>query len=268
MINIVSLLAAAALVSLQCSYEANAQLDNTKIDLDNNLQPNIIPTQRRRLRKFVRITGPPPERARFLPGTRLVLECEVMGSPAPTVQWLKNGEPVTEYEDETNEIPTHHPTSIACLTSKLVINSASNGDVFTCVGTSGTKEDSVSTTIYSNDEESPKLLTLEKLFRVPSKPIITAFYNNVFQEIGTTLIMPCRVHSFTDHQILWQDNNGDVVYSGSRIRVLPSGDLLIAGLRWADMGEWACTAKNMYGVDTTTTFLYPVKPRQQNIGLT
>lgn len=73
--------------------------------------------------------------------------------------------------------------------------------------------------VFSSGEESPKLLTLEKLFNVPSKPVITSFYNDIVQEIGTTLIMPCRVKSYSEHQIFWQDNNGGLVYGNPRTRV-------------------------------------------------
>ncbi|CAG4960913.1 unnamed protein product [Parnassius apollo] len=263
MINLVSLLVAAALVAAQFSFEANAQIDNTKVDMDNSLQGNLLPTQRRRLRKYVRVSIPPPERARFVSGKRLELECEAMGSPAPSVHWLLNDEPIIDYEEEANEIPSSHPSNLARLTSKLIITSARDGDVFTCVATAGIKEDSASTTIYSEESETPQLVTLEKLFSIPSKPVITTFYNDVLQEIGTTLILPCHVYSRTEHQVFWQDNQSELVYSNSRIRVLPSGDLLITGLRWADMGEWTCTAKNMYGKDSASTFLYPTKPRQQ-----
>lgn len=40
MISLVSLLVAAALVSQYSGFEANAQIDNSKLTLDNNLQPN------------------------------------------------------------------------------------------------------------------------------------------------------------------------------------------------------------------------------------
>ncbi|CAH2061740.1 unnamed protein product, partial [Iphiclides podalirius] len=262
MINLVTLFAAMALVALQCSHPVSAQIETSKIDLDNNIQPNLVPTQRRRLQKYVRINMPPPSSVSHTPGTRLQLDCVAMGSPAPVIHWLRNGEPIVDYEDEANEIPTHHPSNIASLTSKLLVSAVRDGDLFTCVATAGMKEDSASTTVYLEGDEPPKMMTLEKLFSVPSKPVITSFYTEILQEMGTTLIMPCRVQSLTDHQVFWHDNQGDLVYSNPRIRVLPSGDLMISGLRWSDMGQWTCTAQNAYGKDSAATFVYPVKRKQ------
>ncbi|XP_075987641.1 neural/ectodermal development factor IMP-L2-like [Anticarsia gemmatalis] len=258
MMNSLSLLVA-ILVSLQCTFEASAQDDRN--GLNNNLQPNVVPsTPRRRSRNVVHIREAPPSSLQLEPGTRLVLKCEVLGRPSPTVQWMKNGEPVVDYEEETNDILPAHPSSAANLISQLIVNSAVSGDVFTCVATSGGKQDSASTTVYTaegNDEEN--LLTLQKLFRLPAKPMITTYFSDVFQNIGTDIILPCRVDSFTKAQIFWQDRNENVIYGNSRMRVLPSGDLLLTSLRWSDMGNFTCIAKNMYGKDVITTFVYPVK---------
>ncbi|CAB3245197.1 unnamed protein product [Arctia plantaginis] len=190
MLNSLSLLVA-ILVSVQCTVAASALDRNV---LDNNLQPNVVPTPRRRLGNVVRIKEAPPPTVKLEPGQRLVLTCEVMGRPLPSVQWLKNGEPAVDYEDDTNEILPVHPSSIAFLISKLVVTAASNGDVFTCVATSRGKQDTASTTVLTvegNNEEN--FVTLQKLFRLPSKPIITTYLENIFQNMGTDVVLPCRV---------------------------------------------------------------------------
>ncbi|CAB3254696.1 unnamed protein product [Arctia plantaginis] len=256
MLNSLSLLVA-ILVSVQCTVAASALDRNV---LDNNLQPNVVPTPRRRLGNVVRIKEAPPPTVKLEPGQRLVLTCEVMGRPLPSVQWMKNGEPAVDYEDDTNEILPVHPSSIAFLISKLVVTAASNGDVFTCVATSRGKQDTASTTVLTvegNNEEN--FVTLQKLFRLPSKPIITTYLENIFQNMGTDVVLPCRVHSFTASQIFWQDNEENFIYGNSRLQVLPSGDLLVRNLRWSDMGNFSCVAKNMYGRDVADTFVYPLK---------
>ncbi|KAL4707561.1 hypothetical protein ACJJTC_000313 [Scirpophaga incertulas] len=259
MISLVSLLVAAALVCLQSGYQAYAQIEG-KNDLRDNLQPNIIPMPKKRaLRPFINIAGPPPESARLIPGTLLELSCEVIGFPAPTAQWLKNGEPLTEFDD-VNEIMNIHPTSLARLTSKMIVSSAANGDVYTCVATSGVKQQMASTTVVTvagNDEES--LFGLEALFRKPSKPIITEYYNEVFQEIGTSILLPCKHFSTSPSQVYWFDGDEKPVFGNPRMRILPTGDLLIPSLHWDDMGNYSCTVKNAYGKDTVETFLYPNK---------
>lgn len=263
MIKLVSaqIVLVALIVALQCGLEAQAQRDSTK--LDNNLQPNVPASEpkRRIIRKFVHITEAPPRVARLTPGTRLTLECPVMGKPAPSVEWLKNGEPLAEFGEESNELITSHASSVARLTSKLVIDSASNGDEFTCVATAGLKRETATTTVYtaSDDED---LLTIQKLLFKPSKPVITSYFNEIFQDIGTDLVLTCRVFSNTKSQIFWQDPEDNIVYGNDgRMQVLPSGDLLINGLRWSDMGNFTCVAKNVHGKDSAITFVYPTKPR-------
>lgn len=55
--------------------------------------------------------------------------------------------PLFQYEEDANEIPTHHPSSLARLTSKLIVSSVMDGDIFTCVAVAGIKEDSASTSV-------------------------------------------------------------------------------------------------------------------------
>lgn len=56
----------------------------------------MAPTPHRKLRKFVHIADPPPETAKQALGSILQLKCGVVASPAPYVQWLKNGEPLSD----------------------------------------------------------------------------------------------------------------------------------------------------------------------------
>lgn len=45
-------------------------------------------------------------------------------------------------------------------------------------------------------------------------------------------------------------------------KVLPSGDLKIRHLRWSEhMGLFKCRAENEFGMDQSTTFVYPVVVR-------
>lgn len=259
MINLVTLLVAAALALLQCGLVAHAQLAG-KNDLDNNLQPNVAPIPKRRtLRPFVNISDPPPQSARLAPGTRLEISCEAIGYPAPTAHWLKNGQPLADY-DEVNEIITSHQSSLARLTSKVVVMSALNGDVYSCVATSGLKQQIASTTIYTADEDDEgNLFTLQSLFRKPTKPVITQYYNELFQDIGTNVVLPCRHYSPTATQVFWVDSDDKPVFGNPRLTVLPSGDLLITNLRWDDMGNYSCNVKNAYGKESVDTFLYPAK---------
>ncbi|XP_037970299.2 neural/ectodermal development factor IMP-L2 [Plutella xylostella] len=265
MISLMSLLVAATLVSLQHSF-TNAQIDNSKMDIDNSLQANVLtpPTRRSRFHKFLSISEPPPATATWSPDTPVELSCGFMGKPAPIVSWLKNGEPITEYEEETNDLIAEEPSSIASGTSTLIISSSTGHaeDVYTCVVTSGTTQKTASTTVYSTPaNEADELLSLQKLFNVPTRPRIVMSYVDMFQVLGSNVVLPCQVYTFEKSQIYWQDNQEHLVYGNSRVRVLPSGSLLINNLRWSDMGMYTCTVKNMLGKDSASTFVYPMKTK-------
>ncbi|CAH2098586.1 unnamed protein product [Euphydryas editha] len=257
MLSIVSLLATAALISLQ-SIQTYGKINN-KIEMDNNLLPNDIAPPRRHMHKYVKIHSQPPETVRHLPGTTLVLECVAIGNPAPVVGWMKNGIPISDFEEDVNEIFSPPSFSVAQMTSKMVVRSPSNGDVYTCVASSGLMETSASTTIVVEGEQSDLLSPF-----IATKPIITAYYNSIFQMFGTTVKLPCRVYSPTKAKVYWHVNN-KIVYGNNKLRVLPSGDLLIKDLSFSDMGGYFCTAMNAFGKDVGETLLFPVKPSTGNL---
>ncbi|XP_045507891.1 neural/ectodermal development factor IMP-L2-like [Colias croceus] len=253
MLNLVSLLVAAALVSLHCSYEADAAIEHPKIIVSNNLEPNSLPAPRRRLlREYLTISEPPPATVKQVSGTPLVLPCVAYGKPAPSISWLKNGVPVSDFEEDSNEVFAVHPSSIARIMSKLVVPSATNGDVFTCVANSGVIEKTASSTVYTEEVQ-------DDVLSLPAEPVITASYGDVLQVMGSSVTLPCRTYSATDSKLYWIDNNGNPVYDNQRFKTLPSGDLRITGLVFEDMGDYTCTVKNLYGEDSSTTFLYPFR---------
>ncbi|KAJ2939078.1 hypothetical protein O0L34_g10268 [Tuta absoluta] len=256
MLNLVLLLAAAALVSLHTASDA-AMISNT-IEPDNTLRPNVSPTKARRgFRKYVKITKAPPVTLAVYPGQRLQVECEVMGSPTPTISWLKNGAPFVDYEEEANEIMSIDPTSMTRVVSKLVLDGAVEGDVYTCLATSNINQRSASTTVVNPDEGVDADSLLLKLL-APPIPIITLYYNYTMQEMGTNVILPCR--SVWKDDLYWVRNENDMLYDSAKTRILPSGDLMLKSISWSDMGEYKCVVGNDFGKDSAITFLYPIKP--------
>ncbi|XP_026317954.1 neural/ectodermal development factor IMP-L2 isoform X2 [Hyposmocoma kahamanoa] len=254
MFSILSLLVTAALMSHYGFQSYAAILDRQNINLDNNLQANVVPPRKKTfVQPYVRIKGM-PETINLIRSEPIALECQVYASPNPYVSWLKNGDPIDQFEEESNEISAVQPFSIAHMTAKLVVSTPRDGDVYTCVAMSGVNQLSLSTTVSVQD---PDLMPLDIV--PPMKPVITSVYNEVIQTVGTNIVLPCRVHSDSKAQVYWEDNGDNVIYGNSRFRILSSGDLLITGLRWDDMGVFTCTAKNMYGKDSVGTFIYPAK---------
>ncbi|XP_041985762.1 neural/ectodermal development factor IMP-L2-like [Aricia agestis] len=242
MLSIVSLFAATAL--LQCIASGHI-IKDTKRDLDNQLSPHVAPPPRRsKLHMFVRV--PEPITLSRSP-LGVVATCHAAGNPAPNVMWMKNGIPVADYEEQTNEIRSVSPDSVAMVTSRLVV-AAVSGDVLTCVAVAGLKDTSRSE-MYDEDGDYDTL----------PAPIITESYSDVFQQMGTSLTLPCRVASAGRYEVDWWVND-ERVYGNPRLRVLPSGDLRINNLVFADLGNYTCTVRDGFGQTSESTFLYPVKP--------
>lgn len=77
--------------------------------------------------------------------------------------------------------------------------------------------------------------------------------------IGSEVRLFCRTQGFPRPSIAWfHEHESQPIVSSGRTSVTESGDLIIRGLSWEDMGQYQCVAKNEDGEDRSTTFLYPV----------
>lgn len=76
--------------------------------------------------------------------------------------------------------------------------------------------------------------------------------------IGSDVRLFCRSQGFPKPTITWSTPEGRAIVSNGRMSVTESGDLIIRGVSWGDMGGYQCVAKNDDGEDQSTTFLYPV----------
>jgi hypothetical protein len=71
----------------------------------------------------------------------------------------------------------------------------------------------------STGNEEQNLFSLQALFRKPSKPVITEVYNQIFQDIGTNVVLPCRHYSSSPSQVYWVDSEDKPVFGNPRLRV-------------------------------------------------
>ncbi|KRT80208.1 Immunoglobulin, partial [Oryctes borbonicus] len=91
-------------------------------------------------------------------------------------------------------------------------------------------------------------------------PRITYFDTTYLDVIGSTVLLPCTASGAGEVDTIWLNATEFVVADGSdkRITITPFGDLKIKNIRWSDMGPYTCLARNSYGQDSITTFLYPL----------
>lgn len=224
-------------------------------DMDNSIQGAGNGFE---VTNWVEMAEKPPATYKQQPGEPIELVCEVLGSPTPSVQWIHGSMPLNGLNDyKTNIVSEENPASITRVRSVLYIPRAIAADTtFTCVGQSGGKTVFASTLVKRS---IPALLAPYDAMASEKKTVkITHSYLIAFDLIGSNIVLPCRAYGHPRPEIYWTGKSGVINGQDPRMKVLPSGELLITDLKWEDMGNYKCVAQNSYGNDSVETFVYPV----------
>ncbi|XP_063390307.1 neural/ectodermal development factor IMP-L2-like [Cydia fagiglandana] len=229
-------------------------------ELDNNIDPNLLPL--RAPRRFLAITKAPAPATGHQAGTTVSLLCEAFGAPAPTIRWFKNNQPIYEYDQESNEIFDTNPTSLARISSTLLVTRTAGRDEYTCVAVAGAKTERVHSVVYSTDGSTDLIPDRARL--IPLAPQILVSYKVFMDLIGNNVVLPCHAKGHPRPQVTWINNRGMTVKSDPRMKVLRSGELVISPLLWSDMGEFTCHVSNTFGSQLITTFVYPASVSRVN----
>ncbi|XP_060808066.1 neural/ectodermal development factor IMP-L2 isoform X2 [Amyelois transitella] len=224
---------------------------------DDSKRHNAVTSEPHRV--FALSARPPPLVA-LSPGRAAELVCEAYGSPAPSIHWYKNDAPVYEHDLESSEQIDSNPESLARVVSTLLVTSVAGEDQYRCVVKSGGRMLSATSTVYrsnGSDEggtEPPR----------PQPPRILVWYRAYVAQIGRRAVLPCGARGRPRPAVRWtRRGSGDAeeveLKDGPRIKILRSGELVLSDLKWSDLGEYACTARNSRGRARAHTFLYPAK---------
>ncbi|XP_021053028.1 hemicentin-1 [Mus pahari] len=153
-------------------------------------------------------------------GGNVILNCEVKGDPAPTIQWSRKGADI-EISHRIRQLGN----------GSLAIYGTVNEDAgdYTCVAANeaGVVERSVSLTLQS----SP-IITLE--------PVETAV------DAGGRVILDCQAAGEPQPTITWS-RQGQPIPWDNRLTMLPNSSLYIAAARKEDTSEYECVARNLMG---------------------
>ncbi|KAM9212162.1 hemicentin-1 [Dugong dugon] len=153
-------------------------------------------------------------------GGNAVLNCEVKGDPAPTIQWSRKGVEI-EISHRIQQLGN----------GSLAIYGTVNDDAgdYTCVATNeaGVVERSMSLTL-----QSPPVITAE-----PVETIISA---------GGKVILNCKATGEPHPTILWSRQGRPIPWD-DRVSVLSNNSLYIAAAQKEDTSEYECVAQNMMG---------------------
>ncbi|NXX83824.1 PPN protein, partial [Urocolius indicus] len=147
-------------------------------------------------------------------GDRVRLPCAVEASPALTIQWQKDGQPLSS--------PRHRQQSDGALVISRV--SSEDGGFFTCVASNGHDQD-----------------RRQVLFRPRGELRITGLLPSTTVPEGGTAQLHCTV-SGNNINIRWSRNGVPMRADGHHIHLSQDGSLIISNVQEADEGSYTCSA--------------------------
>ncbi|NXU27384.1 PPN protein, partial [Thalassarche chlororhynchos] len=147
-------------------------------------------------------------------GERVRLPCTVEASPALTIEWQKDGQPLSS--------PRHRQQSDGA----LLISRVSSEDVgfFTCIASNGRDQDQ-----------------RQVLFRPLGELKITGLLPSITVPEGGTAQLHCTVTG-NNVNIRWSRNGVPMRADGHHIHLSQDGSLLISNVQEADEGSYTCSA--------------------------
>ncbi|KFZ68884.1 Papilin, partial [Podiceps cristatus] len=147
-------------------------------------------------------------------GERVRLPCTVEASPSLTIEWQKDGQPLSS--------PRHRQQSDGA----LVISRVRSEDVgfFTCIASNG------------RDQDQRRVL-----FRPLGELRITGLLPSITVPEGGTAQLHCTVTG-NNVNIRWSRNGVPMRADGHRIHLNQEGSLIISNVQEADEGSYTCSA--------------------------
>ncbi|BFY98868.1 hypothetical protein BsWGS_01908 [Bradybaena similaris] len=203
----------------------------------------------------------------------IALECEVGGTPPPTIHWLKDGVRLLQdasHKASDDEASYEGPARaggalrLSSTRSRLYLDCLGEDDAgeYTCVAENAMLRKSQSTllrverpddVLYSEVHEcSAKRSNKGEPARIYMWTVSRLEYEN------SKVQLFCRAEGNPAPTITWYDRDNKPIESDENYRIARNGDLIIRDVTWLEnMGAYTCVADNGFGTDTATTFLYP-----------
>ncbi|NXY81156.1 PPN protein, partial [Alcedo cyanopectus] len=147
-------------------------------------------------------------------GERVRLPCAVEASPALTIEWQKDGRPLSS--------PRHRQQSDGALVISRV--SSEDAGFFTCIASNGRDQD-----------------RRQVLLRPLGELSITGLLPSITVSEGGTAQLHCMVTG-NNVNIRWSRNGVPMQADGHHIHLSQNGSLIISNVRVADEGSYTCSA--------------------------
>ncbi|XP_040337272.1 ADAMTS-like protein 1 isoform X3 [Herpailurus yagouaroundi] len=178
----------------------------------------------------------------------VLLHCEAVGNPRPTISWARNGEEV-QFSDRILLQPD----------DSLQILAPVEADVgfYTCNATNALGYDSVSIAVTLAGK--PLVKTSRVTVINTEEPAITADVGSTIKTVpGVNVTINCQVAGVPEAEVTWFRNQSKL---GSPHH-LHEGSLLLTDVSSSDQGLYSCRAANVHGELTENTQLLILDPPQ------
>ncbi|XP_023982592.1 ADAMTS-like protein 1 [Physeter macrocephalus] len=176
----------------------------------------------------------------------VLLHCEAIGNPRPTISWARNGEEV-QFSDRILLQPD----------DSLQILAPVEADVgfYTCNATNALGYDSVSIAVTLAGK--PLVKTSRGTVFNTEEPEITVDVGGTVKTVGgVNVTINCQVAGVPEAEVTWFRNKSKL---GSPHH-LHEGSLLLTAVSFSDQGLYSCRAANMHGELTENTQLLILDP--------
>ncbi|XP_074186439.1 ADAMTS-like protein 1 isoform X2 [Rhinolophus sinicus] len=178
----------------------------------------------------------------------VLLHCEAVGNPRPTISWARNGEEV-QFSDRILLQPD----------DSLQILAPVEADVgfYTCNATNALGYDSVSIAVTLAGK--PLVKTSRITVINTKEPAITADVGSTIKTVrGVNVTINCQVAGVPEAEVTWFRNKSKL---GSPHH-LHEGSLLLTNVSFSDQGLYSCRAANVRGELTENSQLQILDPPQ------
>ncbi|CAL4121706.1 unnamed protein product, partial [Meganyctiphanes norvegica] len=157
-------------------------------------------------------------------GKTLTIPCNIVGSPAPHIQWYRDGHNVANLEGARYR---------KLLNGSLAIGAVHLNDtgMFQCLASNEAGETSTYTWLKVKTS-APQMI------RPPENATVLD---------GQDATIPCRAGGAPHPNVTWLFNDVEELVETGHYQILESGDLLIAGVRTTDEGKYSCQRANDAG---------------------